>query len=87
MGRRPRRSRDGRGAGLSLGGRPSTGAQGAPSAVEERGGAAARPAGGALKMVTTNLRAGYLRRNGVPFSEDAMVSEYFNIYVDIDGTT
>jgi hypothetical protein len=33
---------------------------------------------GALKVVTTNLRAGYLRRNGVPYSEDAVVTEYFD---------
>lgn len=34
---------------------------------------------GARKLVvtTTNLRAGYLRRNGVPYSADARVSEYF----------
>jgi len=33
---------------------------------------------GTLKVVTTNLRAGYLRRNGVPYSEDALVTEYFD---------
>jgi len=33
---------------------------------------------GALKVVTTNLRAGYLRRNGVPYSEEAVVTEYFD---------
>jgi hypothetical protein len=33
---------------------------------------------GALKVVTTNLRAGYLRRNGVPYSEDTVVTEYFD---------
>jgi len=30
-----------------------------------------------LIVTTTNLRAGYLRRNGVPYSEDARVTEYF----------
>lgn len=35
-------------------------------------------AGGNLKAVTTHLRAGYLRKNGVPYSEDARVTEYFN---------
>ncbi|MBI4263288.1 MAG: hypothetical protein HY657_02835 [Acidobacteria bacterium] len=34
-------------------------------------------AGGYLKVVTTNLRAGYLRPNGVPYSEDAVVTEYY----------
>jgi hypothetical protein len=33
---------------------------------------------GALKVMTTNLRAGYLRRNGVPYSEDTVVREYFD---------
>ena len=31
------------------------------------------PLKGNLKAVTTNLRAGYLRKNGVPYSEDALV--------------
>lgn len=30
-----------------------------------------------LKVVTTNMRAGWLRRNGVPYSENAVVTEYF----------
>jgi hypothetical protein len=33
---------------------------------------------GALKVVTTNLRAGYLRTNGVPYSENTVVTEYFD---------
>jgi hypothetical protein len=32
-----------------------------------------------LKVVTTNLRSGYLRKNGVPYSENAVVTEYFDI--------
>lgn len=35
-------------------------------------------AGGALNVLTTHLRAGYLRKNGVPYSEDARVTEYYN---------
>ncbi|RPI64624.1 MAG: hypothetical protein EHM50_00375 [Lysobacterales bacterium] len=34
--------------------------------------------GGALKVVTTDFRAGYLRKNGVPYSEDAAITEYFH---------
>lgn len=34
---------------------------------------------GALKVVTTNLRAGYLRKNGVPYSENAVLTEWFNL--------
>jgi hypothetical protein len=37
------------------------------------------PTGGSLKVVTTNLRSGYLRKNGVPYSEGALVSEYFDV--------
>jgi hypothetical protein len=32
---------------------------------------------GWLKVVTTNLKPGYLRKNGLPYSEKATVTEYF----------
>lgn len=35
-------------------------------------------AGGNLKVVTTRMRSGYLRKNGVPYSEDAILTEYYN---------
>jgi hypothetical protein len=35
--------------------------------------------GGTLKVVTTNLRAGYLRKNGVPYSEDTVLTEYWEV--------
>jgi len=38
-----------------------------------------------LKVDTTNLRAGYLRKNGVPFSENAFMTEYYNLVVEDDG--
>ena len=41
--------------------------------------AASAPRRGALKIATTNLRAGYLRKNGVPYSEDAKLTEYFDV--------
>jgi hypothetical protein len=37
-----------------------------------------RPQGGSLKVVTTHMRPGYLRKNGVPYSENALVTEYFD---------
>ena len=40
-----------------------------------RGGAGA--SGGTLQVVTTQMRSGYLRKNGVPYSEDAVLTEYF----------
>jgi hypothetical protein len=33
---------------------------------------------GTLKVVTTNLLPGYLRKNGVPYSGNARLTEYFN---------
>ena len=31
-------------------------------------------------MVTNQLKAGYLRKNGVPYSENAVVTEYFDVH-------
>ena len=45
-------------------------------------GGAAR--GGSLKVVTTRMKSGYLRRNGVPYSADAVVTEYFDRF-DVPG--
>jgi hypothetical protein len=36
-----------------------------------------QPRTGSLKVVTTKLRPGYLRKNGVPYSGNAVVTEYF----------
>jgi hypothetical protein len=36
------------------------------------------PRRGHLKVVTTNLRPGYLRKNGVPYSADTVLTEYYN---------
>jgi hypothetical protein len=33
---------------------------------------------GSLKVVTTNFKAGYLRKNGVPYSANAVLTEYFD---------
>ena len=43
-----------------------------------RGGRGAVPAGGSLKIVTTNVRPGYLRKNGVPYSGSAVLTEYWD---------
>jgi hypothetical protein len=34
--------------------------------------------GGALMVITTRLLPGYLQSNGIPYSEDAVLTEYFN---------
>jgi hypothetical protein len=41
--------------------------------------------GRALEVTTTNLRAGYLRKNGVPYSERASLSEYFDYFKEPNG--
>jgi hypothetical protein len=38
-----------------------------------------------LEVSTTNLRAGYLRKNGVPYSEKTVVREYFDLFSEPDG--
>jgi hypothetical protein len=41
-------------------------------------GQANQPRGGDLKVVTTHMRPGYLQKNGVPYSGNAVVTEYFH---------
>jgi len=43
------------------------------------------PRSGSLKVVTTNMRAGYLRKNGVPYSDRAILTEYFNVVIHRNG--
>ena len=41
--------------------------------------------GGSLKVVTTRLRPGYLRKNGVPYSANAVLTEYFDVTSEPNG--
>jgi hypothetical protein len=41
-----------------------------------------RPRRGSLKVVTTRLRPGYFRKNGVPYSADAVLTEYWTTLTD-----
>jgi hypothetical protein len=43
--------------------------------------------GRALKVVTTHMRPGYLRKNGVPYSENAVMTEYFNRFDTPNGAS
>jgi len=43
------------------------------------------PRNGDLKVVTTKLRPGYLRKNGVPYSENAIVTEWYDRHNDASG--
>ncbi len=40
---------------------------------------------GALKVVTTRMKPGYLRKNGVPYSANAVLTEYFDVIKDATG--
>ena len=40
-----------------------------------------------LEVSTTNLRAGYLRKNGVPYSEKTSVMEYYDLATEPTGET
>lgn len=49
-----------------------------------RGGGAAPP-GGSLKVVTTNMKPGYLRKNGVPYGVGTTLTEYFDRTFEPNG--
>jgi hypothetical protein len=51
------------------GGRGQRGGPALPAALTE---------GGSLRVTTTRFLAGYLRKNGVPYSENAAITEYFH---------
>jgi hypothetical protein len=57
--------------------------QGESTATWER--ATGPDGGGSLRVVTTNLRAGYLRKNGVPYSDRTTVTENFDVASLPDG--
>ena len=59
-------------------GRPSGNTRRRPGA---RGGART----GNLKVVTTNLRPGYVRKNGAPYSAMAVVTEYLDLNTAPNG--
>src|SRR5262249_14371906 len=70
------------------GGAPGAGRGGGGGGGGGRGAAAGpppAPRGGSLKVVTTRLKEGYLRKNGVPYSENATVTEYFDRHSESNG--
>jgi hypothetical protein len=58
--------------------------QGESTATWER--ASESEGGSSLRVVTSNLRAGYLRKNGVPYSERTTVTEHFDVASLPDGS-
>jgi len=43
------------------------------------------PPGGSLQVTTTNLSEGWLRRNGVPYSEQTVLNEFFDRFAAPNG--
>jgi hypothetical protein len=43
--------------------------------------------GKSLEVVTTLLRAGYLRKNGPPYSENTVLKEYYDLHKERNGDT
>lgn len=64
---------------FALGGRAGRGGEGQPGAASQRG--------GSLKVTTTNLKPGYLRKNGAPYSANATVTEWWDLLHETDGST
>jgi hypothetical protein len=57
--------------------------QGDSTAEWVRGGRGATD--GSLKVTTSNLRAGFLRKNGVPYSDKTTLTEYFDMIKEPNG--
>jgi hypothetical protein len=52
---------------------------------DPRFGSLSKLSGGSLKVVTTKLKPGYLRKNGIPYSASAVVTEYYDRVVTRNG--
>ena len=50
-----------------------------------RGGRGGGPQGGYLRVTTSNLLGGWLRRNGVPYSAETVMTEYFDRFAAPNG--
>ncbi len=59
--------------------------QGDSLAQWDSGPNAGPPRSGSLKVTTTHMRAGYLRKNGVPYSENATLTEYYDVVRERSG--
>jgi hypothetical protein len=74
-------ARDGRGGGGGgFGGGGGGGGRGGAG-----GAAPAGPRYGSLKVVTTHMKPGFLRKNGVPYSESTVLTEYFDRHTEANG--
>ena len=67
----------------SPGGAPTW--QGDSVARWDGGGRGAAPGSGSLFVRTSNLRPGYLRKNGVPYGANATMTEYWDLITEASG--
>jgi hypothetical protein len=65
-------------------GMPAPGTGGVATTLGSRSKA---PPQGYLKVVTTQLQPGYLRKNGVPYGAETQVEEFFDSFKEPDGNT
>ncbi len=42
--------------------------------------------GGSLEVVTTNLKPGYYWKNGMPYTENLVLTEHFRVFKEADGS-
>lgn len=62
------------------------GGRGAPPPAANVGpGGAAPIRAGSMKVVTTNMTGGYLRKNGVPYGPNTVLTEYYDILHEPNG--
>ncbi len=52
---------------------------------EKNGPSTPAPRFGSMKSVTTRLRPGYLRKNGVPYGGNAILTEYWDVHKEQNG--
>jgi len=70
------------GGGGGRGGRGGGGGRGGAGAAPE---GPRLPADASLKVTTTNLKGGFLRKNGVPYSDKTTLTEYFDLMTEPNG--
>jgi hypothetical protein len=73
---------DWEGVGGGRGGRGGGGGRGAAAAMPV---ARTMPSDASLKVTTTNLKDGFLRKNGVPYSDKTTLTEYFDLMNEPTG--
>lgn len=71
----------------AAGGEAAPGWQGTSVANWQPGRGRGAPPNGQLRVVTTRMRPGYLRKNGVPYSENARLEETFETFTEPNGDT